>query len=242
MRKLWTKEEKEMLIELYPNNSTEKLIKIFKRSRESIYGQAYKLKIYKTEEFLKTEMSGRIKSGKQLSGAKKFYFLKGHQPWNKGKKGLCIGGVHTQFKKGNLPPNTLYDGAIVIRKKRIRKKNGKVVPAYKWVRISKAKWEMLHVYNWEKLNGPVPKGFILVFKDKDTMNCEPDNLDLITRLQHIENTRNSDEFIAKTLAIKKGSSGKYDKHLFNAFLKKKDLLELKRQQLKLKQLTNEKIR
>lgn len=83
----------------------------------------------------------------------------------------------TRFKKGDLPVNTLYDGKITKRKDTL--KTGEVI-YYKWIRISIANWKMLHVFNWEKENGSVPEGYILVFKDGDRMNCEPSNLDLIT--------------------------------------------------------------
>jgi hypothetical protein len=39
----------------------------------------------------------------------------------------------------------------------------------------------LHVILWEDANGPVPPGFALCFKDRDKLNVELANLELISR-------------------------------------------------------------
>ncbi len=84
-------------------------------------------------------------------------------------------GPH-RFKKGNLPANTLYDGAITTR-------NDKRGIPQKYIRISLSKWQYLSNYNWEKANGPKPKGFNIVFKDKNTLNCEIENLEMISNAE-----------------------------------------------------------
>ncbi|NIS38031.1 HNH endonuclease, partial [Candidatus Saccharibacteria bacterium] len=101
------------------------------------------------------------------------YFKKDHTPWNKDKK---VGSMSpdTEFKKGNIPPNTKYDGAITIRH------NYKRGMAYKHIRISKNNWMMYHVYVWEKHHGPVPKNHIIVFKNRDTLDCRIENLECIS--------------------------------------------------------------
>lgn len=42
----------------------------------------------------------------------------------------------------------------------------------------------LHVYVWEKHNGPVPKGYDVHHKDKDKDNNDPSNLELLTKAKH----------------------------------------------------------
>jgi hypothetical protein len=101
---------------------------------------------------------------------------KGSIPPNKGKKmpaHIYEKAKPTMFKKGNLPMNTLHDNAITVRKD----KSGNF---YLHIRISKGKWQMLHVYNWEKINGTVPEGKILVFKNRTRMDCQVSNLECIT--------------------------------------------------------------
>jgi hypothetical protein len=46
-------------------------------------------------------------------------------------------------------------------------------------------WKMLHVYMWEAVNGPVPDGHIVVFKDKNPLNCLIENLEMVTREEHM---------------------------------------------------------
>ncbi len=110
-------------------------------------------------------------------------FKKGHISWNKGIKGLTIGGVQTQFKPGNEPHNTKHNGAISIRKD----KSGR---PYKYIRISKGNWELLHRFVWKKHNGEIPKGMLVVFKDGNSLNCSIDNLELISRKENMQRNRN----------------------------------------------------
>lgn len=138
------------------------------------------------------------------------------------------------FKKGRLPHNTKEDGRIVVRHNHRDRKER----PYKFIRISKANWKMLHVHIWEKHYGAVPEGCIITFKDGDTMNCELDNLQCITRVQHIENIRNTDNYTAKLLSHSRGR-GKIDREMQKAMLSNPTLLSLKRHQLTLNKAINE---
>jgi len=163
---------------------------------------------------------------------------KGNIPANKGKKmspELYERVKRTMFKKGDVSANTMYDGAIVTRHNH---KNRGSRP-YNYIRVTKGKWELLHAHLWKQHNGPVPAGHIIIFKNGDTMNCSLDNLVCISREQHAANTRNSDGFIAKTMAAEKGGRGIYNKDLQQQLLKHPELIDLKRQSLNLKKEINE---
>lgn len=118
------------------------------------------------------------------------YIKKGATPINKGKKltEYCSPEAiermkATQFKKGNLPANTAgADGEIRIRFDHPRQ-GGK---AYKYIRLSLSKWVLYHRYLWEQVNGAIPPKHVLRFKDGDSLNCELDNLELITFEQNME--------------------------------------------------------
>lgn len=43
----------------------------------------------------------------------------------------------------------------------------------------------LHIYMWEKFNGPVPSGYHVHHKDHDTNNNEIENLELISAAEHL---------------------------------------------------------
>lgn len=103
--------------------------------------------------------------------------------FNKGKKQsewmsrTAINKIRkTQFKTGQLPKNTLHDLAITVRPDN-RGIN------YLWIRISLGKWQPLHRYNWERINGPIAPKMNLVFRDANTMNCNVDNLKLLTNAE-----------------------------------------------------------
>lgn len=115
-------------------------------------------------------------------------YRKGSIPANKGKKQteyMSAAAIEktkaTRFQKGHLPHNSEGINNLDIH---IRKDSRGI--KYKWIRIKLGEWVALQVYNWEKKFGPVPKGYILRFYDGDTMNCEPDNLELITRQEHMD--------------------------------------------------------
>jgi hypothetical protein len=107
-------------------------------------------------------------------------------PANKGKKisaELRKKLKHTFFQKGHKPANTKFNGYISLRKD---KRSG---ITYKVIRVSEGNFKGLHIYNWEKENGPVPEGFIVAFKTTDTMNCDSENLKIITKVENMK--RNS---------------------------------------------------
>ena len=97
-------------------------------------------------------------------------FKKGHVPYNKGKKG--VGGYPpTQFKKGNKPWDYKPLGTERV--------NG-----YGYIDIKIAdpnKWRAKHILIWEANNGPVPKGYAVIFGDGDRRNFDLSNLLLVSR-------------------------------------------------------------
>lgn len=107
-------------------------------------------------------------------------FEKGQVSWNKGVKGF-MGANATSFKKGNAPANRkpLYtericskDGFILIK-----------VPERDPHTGFPTRYKHKHVWVWEQANGPVPEGHAVVFKDSNKLNCDLDNLMLLTRTE-----------------------------------------------------------
>lgn len=228
--KIWTEEEIEILKAKYPHMRTDKLSEELNCTRTEIYHRVTKLGLKKTEEFLKSPDSGIMIKGSTRGS--QFRFPKGHVPANKGKKmseEIKEKVKHTWFKKGNLPNGTLYDGAITIR----LDKSGHT---YKWIRISKSKWRMLQVFNWENINGPIPKDKIIVCKDGDTLNCDPDNWMMITHNEHLERNSGRKELTDKYVVTKLANR---DKEMREILRQSPEIIELKRNELKLKRAINE---
>ena len=113
------------------------------------------------------------KNHKLNSGLKGDLFQKGQKPRNGAKKGQWFPGCEKGwFKKGNKPVNHAPVGT-----ERVREHSG-----YVWVKIAEPnRWRMKQLVVWEEAHGPIPKGMMIYFKDRDRTNCELDNLMLVER-------------------------------------------------------------
>jgi len=100
-------------------------------------------------------------------------FDKGKAPWNAGTKGLMKPN-RASFKKGNRPHTWVPVGTI-------RETSG---DRYLKIKVAEPNsWELLHRHLWERHFGPIPDGFMVVFRDGDRRNCVITNLMLRTREQ-----------------------------------------------------------
>src|SRR5690606_9262996 len=113
-------------------------------------------------------------------------FSPGQTPWNAGLKGWQAGGRsrETQFKPGVKPPNTRRPiGAERTSKDEILYRKAADTGTKR--DDSKAVHELV----CESHNGPLPDGHIVIFRDGNRANFEPDNLQAITRADNMR--RNS---------------------------------------------------
>lgn len=106
-------------------------------------------------------------------------FEKGHVPANKGRHPPTVGRMaETQFPKGNIPKNHKPVGTVSIRH------NYKKGQAYVYEKVEEPNvWRMKHILEWEKHNGPVPKGKAIIFVDGDATNTDISNLVMVDRSQ-----------------------------------------------------------
>ena len=97
-------------------------------------------------------------------------FKTGHVPANKGVKGTHF-SPETEFKPGHRPTNHRPVGSERVN-----------IYGYIEIKISEPRtWALKHKVIWEAVNGPVPKGHVLIFSDGNKLNVSLDNLMLITR-------------------------------------------------------------
>lgn len=173
-RSNWTMEETELLIEHYPHKSTKEVAQMIGKSIEQCYAKSFALQLHKTPEYLATEASGRLQKSRQQS-----QFTKGHTPWNKGLKGIQIGGKETQFKKGNKPPNHKEVGAERIDE-----------DGYIYIKIAEhTRWVLKHRHIYEQHHGKLEPHMIVTFRDKNISNFEIENLEAITKVENMERNR-----------------------------------------------------
>lgn len=219
-RMLWNDEKEAYLREHYPNTKIKDIVPVLGFSERTIEGKAFRLGLSKTEEF-KRRMG--------LEGN----FQNGHQPWNKGMKGVSFGNSSTQFKKGMLPHNTKEDGTITVRK-------DKQENYHEHIRISLDNWIPMKHKVWIDHHGPIPKGNVIRVIDGDTMNSKIENLEMISQKEN--RIRNagvrdlSDNYVAQCLAGRKFANMK------EAFLKHPELIQLKRVTLQTKRLCQQKLK
>ena len=164
--RIYTREQAEFIVNHYQGRSIDELTRLFNRRFNS----------RKTEQQMKTFVHNRgIVSGR--TGR----FENGHVPHNKGKKGWCAGGnsVKTRFKKGSRPQTWVPVGSERITKDGIlqRKISDTGYPP--------KDWRSVHSLLWEEHHGPIPKGYIVVFKNGDRTKICIENLELISRAENM---------------------------------------------------------
>lgn len=132
------------------------------------------------ERFGTNKTESAIQNIRAIYGMKtsaRYYWEKGHIPWNKGKKGISYEGMKaTQFKKGHKPHNWVPVGSE------------RITPdGYVQIKVQEGKkqhnWKGKHILIWEAANGPIPKGHVIIFGDGNKRNFNLDNLLLVSRKQ-----------------------------------------------------------
>ena len=168
----WTPAEDKRLTELYQDHKLADIAEKMGRSISSVANRRVKLGLQRTPE-----QQARIGNGR---------FSPGQTPWNAGLKGWQAGGRarETQFKPGVKPSNTWRP----IGAERTSK-DGILYRKVADTGIKRDDWKAVHVLVWEEHNGPLPDGRIVIFKDGNRENFEPENLMALTRAENMR--RNS---------------------------------------------------
>jgi hypothetical protein len=184
VRRILTPEQVQEILKLYPNMESAKIAEMFNTSISNIYKTANRYKVKKSEDFNRSDKSGRIQKGQRLSVATEF--KKGVPNKYKGKKRAefvkpsKLKNFHL-WKKGNKPPNTGKDGEIRWR----------YSPGYYFIRISENNWEFYHRYLWYTTYGEIPEGYNVVFRDGNRRNCKIENLECISNAELGERNRHT---------------------------------------------------
>lgn len=177
----WSDEDLARLRSLYPIHSTRKVAELFDRSVYSVNGAAHTLGLRKTREYLQSPEAGRLRRGDGVGAA--FRFSKGHVPANKGlrRPGWSPGRMkETQFKKGQQPPNWKPLGTVLTDSDgylRVKIAEGGFSQGFG----DSSVWAFAHRFVWEETRGPIPPGYVVVFKDGNREHCEIENLECISR-------------------------------------------------------------
>jgi len=99
---------------------------------------------------------------------------------NQAKKGKRF-SLKTEFKKGTISSKRCPVGTIKTRKRNRGKRRFS-----KWIKIENPnKWILFCRYVLEKHCGAIPKGFLVHHKDRNTLNTNIANLELMCCARHL---------------------------------------------------------
>lgn len=151
----YTTEEQQFMARYVPGHSYREIQKVFTEK----FG--WEISIGQVNGYINCHHLNTGKTGR---------FQKGHEPANKEKKGICASGSEkTWFKKGHIPANYKPVGSERLN-------------VYGYIEVKVAdpgKWKLKHRIVWETVNGKIPKGYIIIFRDNNKTNTSIDNLLLI---------------------------------------------------------------
>lgn len=193
-RPLFNALEEDFLRAHYADSRTEDLARVLARTVHSVYAKAHTMGLLKSAAFLASPEAGRITAGSRMG--KDTRFQSGHTTWNKGMKGLQIGGVETRFKKGHRAGKALENyqpvGATRINKDGILQvKVNDDMPLQR-------RWKAVHAVLWEEANGAIPAGHLVVFRNGNRHDIRLENLECITRAENMR--RNNVHQLPKEVA------------------------------------------
>lgn len=181
--KLWSQEEVDLLSALYPDAPTKQIAEQMNRTEPQIYNKARSLGLKKSDAYLAGPYACRLRRGDNV-GAKS-QFKPGTEPWNKGKAFDSGGRSHeTRFKPGTRQgrASDIYKPVGTERLSKegyLERKINEAMPFQK-------RWRAVHILNWEAVNGPLPPGHCVIFKDGNKINTAVENLELITRADNMQ--------------------------------------------------------
>ena len=181
VKRIWTKEEINILLRDYqdPNIFTADIAKRLDRTLPQVYNKARKMGLKAPLE--RNRLAGKL--GTNHPNAVAHRFKKGSVPPNKGKKmspEVYEKVKETMFKKGNSPVNHREVGSERIN-----------VDGYIEIKVAEPnRWKLKHRIIWEQVNGEIPKGYNVQFKNHNPQDCRIENLYLICRADQMR-TENS---------------------------------------------------
>lgn len=181
VKRIWTKEEINILLRDYqdPNIFTADIAKRLDRTLPQVYNKARKMGLKAPLE--RNRLAGKL--GTNHPNAVAHRFKKGAVPPNKGKKmspEVYEKVKETMFKKGNSPVNHREVGSERIN-----------VDGYIEIKVAEPnRWRLKHRIIWEQVNGEIPKGYNVQFKNHNTQDCRIENLYIISKAEQMR-TENS---------------------------------------------------
>lgn len=165
----------------YADTPTGELAKQLGTTESAVYWKARVLGIKKSAEYLAGPHACRLRreDGSNLGSAHRF--KKGGTPWNKGLRGIDLGGKETRFQPGQIG-GMAAEAYRPIGTER-ESKGGYLERKVHDGMPLQSRWRAVHLIVWEAENGPLPPGHAIAFKDGDKRNFALANLELVSRAE-----------------------------------------------------------
>lgn len=167
-RLVWTSDMDAAVREYYPCKLTSEVADMLNLTPDQVSRRAKRLGLHKNSDLI----AGIGENG---------MFLKGHIPFNKGMKqsefmtAEKIGkSMATRFVKGQIPSNIKEIGYERIS-----------VDGYVEVKTEKG-FVLKHRLLWKEKYGPIPKGYIIRFKNGNKHDVRIENLEMVTLSQNMK--------------------------------------------------------
>ena len=179
-RHITTEDDIAYVKEHYATMSAQEIAEARDMSKTTVSCIAQDLGLRKSREWIAER--ARLRSSHPNHGGRVSRFKPGNVPVGKGKKieeWMTPEGIanssKTRFRKGNKPANYRPVGSERLN-----------VDGYIEVKVGEGqRWRHKQLVVWERMNGKVPEGYIVSFKDGNRQNCELDNLYLTTRAEQL---------------------------------------------------------
>lgn len=163
-----------------------------------ICGKEYQIKPYRKEKshFCSRECQGLHTQREVLSKVDKSYmngnqlrkglkptngFQLGHTPWNKGLLGIHL-SPNTEFVRGNNSSKNLPIGSTTIRTRRDERETPR-----QFIKIANPDiWIPYAIYLIREANIEIPTGYVVHHKNGNSLDDRLENLEVLSRAEHIE--------------------------------------------------------
>jgi hypothetical protein len=180
-REYWRPAEVATLRAQYPHMKTAVIAALLGRRIASVYQQAGRLGLKKSPAFFASPVAGRT-TGRQGVGTR---FVKGQRSWNKGLHYVAGGrSAETRFRKGERR-GAANNNWKPVGSFRLNSEGYLDIKVNDKGKGPKA-WAAVHRLNWIGAHGPIPPGHLLRFRDGNPRNPLVENLELVTRAEHLK--------------------------------------------------------
>lgn len=174
----WSGYEEDVLRADYRTTLTAEIAASLGRTASSTYQKALKMGLRKAPGFVADTARERVTADHPIRGTR---FAKGHTTWNAGKSYEAGGrSAETRFVSGNVPQTWVPVGSTRLDKEGLLVLKVADLPG-------KAGWIHAHRKAWIDANGPLPAGYIVVFKagrrTSDIEQITVDSVEAITRAE-----------------------------------------------------------